>query len=65
MAKSASAEERLLMKLDRLEELLENLIAVQGCAAGAHRHQLAKWIGIDKSRVGRISAILKAGERGK
>ena len=63
MARHKSKEDALLQRLDRIEELLEHLIAVHGCAAGANRHELAAWIGIDKTRVGRISAILKSGEK--
>jgi hypothetical protein len=65
MAKKVDEDEKVVMRLERIEELLENLIALQGCVAGANRHQLARWIGIDKTGVGRISAILRSGERGK
>ena len=67
MAKTVEEKEnkKVLKKLERIEELLENLIALQGCAADANRHRLAKWIGIDKKRVSGISSALKAGERGK
>jgi len=63
VAKQISTEGRLFRKLDRIEELLENLLALQGCIAGAHKEQLAKWIGIDKNRVTGISTAIKAGER--
>lgn len=65
MAKATTTEEKVLEKLERIEELLENLIALQGCVAGANRHQLAAWIGIDKGRVSGASTALRAGEKGK
>lgn len=61
--RNSDRDPRTEKQLERIVELLESLIALQGCVAGANRHQLAGWIGIDKSRIGRISAILKAGER--
>jgi hypothetical protein len=51
--------ERLLKKLERIEDLLVNLAAIQACAADANRHQLAGLLGVDKGRVSRVSSAMK------
>jgi hypothetical protein len=55
--------ERLLKKLDRIEDLLVNIAAIQACAAGANRHRVAGLLGVDKRRVSRVSSAMKRAEK--
>jgi hypothetical protein len=62
MAKTKKVEdvgERMLKKLTRIEDLLVNLVAVEGCAADANRIKLARLLGVDNGRVSRVSSALK------
>jgi hypothetical protein len=66
MAKTKTPDdvgERLLKKLGRIEDLLVNIAAIQSCAAGANRHQIAGLLGVDKGRVSRVSAAMKKAEK--
>jgi len=58
-----TVDERILEKLEDIEELLKDMTALQGCAANAHTNQLASWIGIGTGRVSEINGILKAGRK--
>jgi hypothetical protein len=58
-----TVDEKILEKLEHIEAVLQNLTALQGCAADANSNQLASWIGIGKGRVSDINGILKAGRK--
>jgi hypothetical protein len=58
MAKPMTAEDRLMRKLDRIEELLKILIVAQTCAAeGGKRGSVGKLIGMGNDRVASVSAL--------
>lgn len=66
MAKTKTLDdvgERLLKRLGRIEDLLVSIAAIQACAAGANRHQIASLLGVDKGRVSRVSAAMKKAEK--
>ena len=52
-------EERTLATLERIEELLVNLTALQACVANANRLKVARLLGVDNGRVSKVSSILK------
>jgi hypothetical protein len=66
MAKAtANTEEKLLEKLDRIEDLLEKLILFQARSAGVGRTALAKWMRIDFHRIAAVSKVIKSAGKEK
>ena len=54
-----STEERTLASLQRIEELLVDLVALQACVADANRMKVARLLGVDNGRVSKVSSVLK------
>jgi len=49
----------LAKKLDRLTELVENLLILEGVKMGADKQRLRKLVSVDMNRVTRVSGLLK------
>ena len=62
--KPKDVNERMLEKLERIEDLLVNLVALQACVAEANRKKVAAFLGVDNTRVSAVSNALKR-ERSK
>ena len=62
--KPKDINERMLEKLERIEDLLVNLVALEACVAEANRKKVAAFLGVDNTRVSAVSNALKR-ERSK
>jgi hypothetical protein len=62
--KPEDVNERMLVKLGRIEDLLVNLVALQACVADANRKKVAALLRVNDHRVNAVSKALKR-EKGK
>lgn len=52
-------EEKLLKKIDRVSEILETLLIIQGGIAGINKKKLRKIVGTAMNRVTEITGLIK------